>query len=230
MIIVMRAGATAAQLDSVREHVEGGGGEGGGGTRTYVVHDGLRAVIGCLGDADALAEHRVGTLPGVESVTHWRTPYRLASRELAPPGGRTVVRIGGGPGASVGGPALLVIAGPCSVEGREMLLETACGVGRAGATALRGGAFKPRTSPYTFQGLGLDALRWLAEVRRETGLPVVTEVLDPRQVELVAGDADVLQVGARSMQNFPLLAGVGGGRRPVLRKRAMSAPPTERRR
>ena len=224
MIIVMCAGATAAQLDGVREHVEGGG---GGGTRTYVVRDGLRAVIGCLGDADALAEHCLETLPGVESVTHWRTPYRLASRQLAPPGGRTVVRIGDGPGASVGGPALLVIAGPCSVEGREMLLETACGVRRAGAAALRGGAFKPRTSPYAFQGLGLDALRWLAEVRRETGLPVVTEVLDPRQVEPVAEHADVLQVGARSMQNFPLLAEVGRVRRPVLLKRGMSATVTE---
>src|SRR5688572_25798671 len=110
MIIVMQAGATGAQVDGVREHVEGQGG-GGGGARTYVAHDGARAVIGCLGDADALVEHRVGTLPGVESVTHWRTPYRLASRQLAPPGGRTVVRIGDGPGASVGGPALLVIAG-----------------------------------------------------------------------------------------------------------------------
>src|SRR5713101_9452868 len=114
MIIVMRAEATAAQLDGVREQVEG---SGGGGTRTYVVRDGLRAVIGCPGDADALAEHRVETLPGVESVSHWRTPYRLASRQLAPPGGRTVVRIGDGPGASVGGRALLVIAGPCPVEG-----------------------------------------------------------------------------------------------------------------
>ena len=224
MIIGMCAGATASQVDDVREVVEG---KGGGGTRTYVVRDGLRAVICCLGDTDALAEHRVGTLPGVESVTRWRTPYRLASRLLAPPGGRTVVRIGDGPGASVGGPTLLVIAGPCSVEGREMLLETACGVGHAGAAALRGGAFKPRTSPYAFQGLGLDALRWLAEARRETGLPVVTEVLDPRQVELAAEHADVLQVGARSMQNFPLLAEVGRVRRPVLLKRAMSATVTE---
>jgi 3-deoxy-7-phosphoheptulonate synthase len=221
MIIVMRPGATAAQVDGVREQVEASGG------RSYPARDGTRTVLGCLGDADALTEHGVGALPGVESVTRWGTPYRLASRRLAPPGGRTVVRIGDGPGASVGGPALLVIAGPCSVEGREMLLETACGVGRAGATALRGGAFKPRTSPYTFQGLGLDALRWLAEVRRETGLPVVTEVLDPRQVELVAEHVDVLQVGARSMQNFPLLAEVGRVRRPVLLKRGMSATVTE---
>jgi len=226
MIIVMRAGATAAQVDGVREHVEGRRGAGGG-ARTYLARDGGRAVIGCLGDVEALTQHGVGTLAGVESVTTWRTPHRLASRQLAPPGGRTIVRIGDGPGASLGGPALLVIAGPCSVEGREMLLETARGVKQAGAAALRGGAFKPRSSPYTFQGLGRDALRWLAEVRRETGLPVVTEVLDPRQVELVAEHADVLQVGARNMQNFPLLAEVGRVRRPVLLKRAMSATVTE---
>ncbi|PYP04895.1 MAG: 3-deoxy-7-phosphoheptulonate synthase [Gemmatimonadetes bacterium] len=221
MIIVMRAEATAAQRDGVREQVEASGG------RSYAARDGNRTVLGCLGDTDALSEDNVEALPGVESVTRWRTPYRLASRELAPPGGRTVVRIGDGPAASVGGPALLVVAGPCSVEGPEMLLATARGVARAGAAALRGGAFKPRTSPYAFQGLGLDALRWLAEVRRVTGLPVVTEVLDPRQVELVAAHADVLQVGARSMQNFPLLAEVGRVRRPVLLKRAMSATVTE---
>src|SRR5437762_615421 len=221
MIIVMRAEATAAQRDGVREQVEASGG------RSYAARDGNRTVLGCLGDTDALSEDNVEALPGVESVTRWRTPYRLASRELAPPGGRTVVRIGDGPAASVGGPALLVVAGPCSVEGPEMLLATARGVARAGAAALRGGAFKPRTSPYAFQGLGLDALRWLAEVRRVTGLPVVTEVLDPRQVELVAAHADVLQVGARSMQNVPLLAEVGRVRRPVLLKRAMSATVTE---
>src|SRR2546426_9613081 len=122
MIIVMRAGATAAQLAGVREHVEG---SGGGGIRTYVVRNGLRAVIGCLGDADALAEDRVGTLPGVESVTPWRTPYRLASRQLAPPGGRTVVRIGDGPGASVGGPAPLRVPGPGPGGGRETLRQKA---------------------------------------------------------------------------------------------------------
>ena len=221
MIIVMRAEATAAQRDGVREQVEASGG------RSYAARDGNRTVLGCLGDTDALSADAVEALPGVESVTRWRTPYRLASRELAPSGGRTVVRIGDGPAASVGGPALLVVAGPCSVEGPEMLLATARGVARAGAAALRGGAFKPRTSPYAFQGLGLDALRWLAEVRRVTGLPVVTEVLDPRQVELVAAHADVLQVGARSMQNFPLLAEVGRVRRPVLLKRAMSATVTE---
>src|SRR5439155_1242298 len=115
--------------------------------------EGFRTVIGCLGDSAALTEANVATLPGVESVTPWRMPHRLASRQLAPRADRTVVRIGDGPEAGVGGPALVVIAGPCSVEGPEMLLETARGVGRAGAGALRGGAFKPRTSPYALQGL-----------------------------------------------------------------------------
>jgi 3-deoxy-7-phosphoheptulonate synthase len=221
MIMVMQAGATAAQVDAVREQVEACG------VRSYVARQGFRTVVACVGDAEALTEGNAASLPGVESVTRWSTPYRLASRRLAPSGGRTVVQVGDGPRASVGGGSLLVIAGPCSVEGPEMLLGTARGVAHAGAAALRGGAFKPRTSPYAFQGLGLEALRLLADVRRETGLPVVTEVLDPRQVEMVAEHADVLQVGARSMQNFPLLAELGRIRRPVLLKRAMSATVTE---
>ena len=220
MVIAMQAHATAEQVDAVREQLEQAG------MRTVVGRDGVRVLIGCFGEVDTIAPVAVATLPGVESVVPWRTPYRLAGRQLSP-AARTVVRLGDGAQASVGDASLLVIAGPCSVEGREMLLEAARGVGRAGAGALRGGAFKPRTSPYAFQGLGLDALRWLAEVRRETGLPVVTEVLDPRQVDLVAEHADVLQVGARNMQNFPLLAEVGRVRRPVLLKRGLSATVTE---
>jgi 3-deoxy-7-phosphoheptulonate synthase len=132
-----------------------------------------------------------------------------------------VVRLG--KWATVGGPSVLVIAGPCSVENREMLLETAEAVSAAGAGALRGGAFKPRTSPYVFQGLGVEALELLAEARSITGLPVVTEVMDTRQVELVAEHADVLQIGARNMQNYALLSEVGTVQRPVLLKRGMSA-------
>src|SRR5437764_608618 len=146
MIIVMRAEATAAQRDGVREQVEASGG------RSYAARDGNRTVLGCLGDTDALSEDNVEALPGVESVTRWRTPYRLASRELAPPGGRTVVRIGDGPAASVGGPALLAVAGPCSGEGPEMLPATARGVARAGAAALRGGGVHPRPAPHAVQG------------------------------------------------------------------------------
>ena len=221
MVIVMATNATVAQVDGTREQLERLG------LRTYLARDGFRAVIGCLGDVDAVTSRGVAALPGVDAILPWRAPYRLASRQLAPRGGRTVVRIGDGPDAGVGGPALVVIAGPCSVEAPDMLLETALAVGRAGAGALRGGAFKPRTSPYAFQGLGVEALHWLAEVRRQAGLPVVTEVLDPRHVDLVAEHADVLQVGARNMQNFPLLAEVGRVRRPVLLKRGLSATVTE---
>ena len=221
MIIVTRVNATNAMIDRIREHVESRG------ARSYSVARGDRVVIGCLGDVEELLPAAVLALPGVENVTAWRTPYRLASPALAPAGGRTAVRIGDGARAVVGGAELLVIAGPCAVEGREMLRETALAVRRAGAGALRGGAFKPRTSPYTFQGLEEEGLRLLAECRRETGLPVVTEVMDPRHVEIVAEHADVLQVGARNMQNFPLLREVGRVRRPVLLKRGMSATITE---
>ncbi|HYT71517.1 MAG TPA: 3-deoxy-7-phosphoheptulonate synthase [Gemmatimonadales bacterium] len=217
MIIVMRVGATDAEVDAIRERVESCG------VRTVLARDGGQALIGCPEGAESLPEAAVAALPGVDAITAWRAPYRLASRQLAPAGGRTVIRLGDDPRAVVGGSELLVIAGPCSVEGREMLRETACGVRRAGAGALRGGVFKPRTSPYAFQGLGREGLRLLSEVRCETGLPVVTEVLDPREVESVAEHADVLQVGARNMQNFPLLCEVGRVRRPVLLKRGLSA-------
>jgi 3-deoxy-7-phosphoheptulonate synthase len=148
-------------------------------------------------------------------------PYKLASREfVADP---TVVRLGDRADTAIGGPELAVIAGPCSVEGWEMLRETATAVRAAGAGLLRGGAFKPRTSPYAFQGLGDEALRLLARARAETGMPVVTEVMDTRQVERVAEHADILQVGARNMQNFSLLAELGRVQRPVLLKRGLSA-------
>ncbi len=223
MIIVTRMDATIAMIDRIREHVEACG------VRTYAVDQGHpgRVVIGCLGQSDGLCASAVRDLPGVEHLTEWRTPYRLASRAMARNGGCTVVRIGDGERAAAGGPELLVIAGPCAVEGRQMLRETAHAVRRAGAGALRGGAFKPRTSPYAFRGLEREALLLLAECRRDTGLPVVTEVLDPRQVEAVAEHADVLQVGARNMQNYPLLCEVGRVRRPVLLKRGMAATLTE---
>jgi len=148
-------------------------------------------------------------------------PYKLAAREFVGEGSR--VRVGDGASAIVGGRELAVIAGPCSVEGREMLRQTAHAIRAAGAGMLRGGAFKPRSSPYAFQGLGRAALEMLAEVRAETGLPVVTEVMDTRQVELVGEFADMLQIGARNMQNFALLSEVGRIQRPVLLKRGLSA-------
>jgi 3-deoxy-7-phosphoheptulonate synthase len=225
MIIVTCVDATSAMIDQIREHVESCG------VRTYAIDQGPpgggRVLIGCLGAAETLSAAAVATLPGVAEVTTWRAPYRLAGRALSPDSGRTVVRIGDGARAAAGGAELLVIAGPCAVEGQQMLREAAQAVWRAGAGALRGGAFKPRTSPYSFRGLEVEGLRLLAECRRETGLPVVTEVLDPRQVEIVAEHADVLQVGARNMQNYSLLCEVGRVRRPVLLKRGMSATITE---
>jgi 3-deoxy-7-phosphoheptulonate synthase len=156
-------------------------------------------------------------------------------RAASPPAGGaaplgTVVSVGAGRHphpVAIGGPEIVVVAGPCSVEGRDMLLATARAVRRAGATLLRGGAFKPRTSPYAFQGLGVPALAMLRDAASATGLPVVTEVMDPRQVDAVAEHADVLQIGARSMQNFPLLAEVGRTQTPVLLKRGLSATVAE---
>jgi len=177
--------------------------------------------VGCIGDEEALREAALLSLPGVESVTPVLKPYKLAAREFTPQ--PTVVKAGDTPGAAVGGVALVVAAGPCAVEDQAMMLETARAVRGAGATLLRGGAFKPRTSPYAFQGLGEVGLQLLREAGTETGLPVVTEVMDTRQVELVAEYADVLQVGARNMSNFALLAELGRVDRPVLLKRGLSA-------
>jgi 3-deoxy-7-phosphoheptulonate synthase len=215
MIIVTKSGITEAELDHIRERIEQLG------MRTHISRGEHRTVIGCIGDESLLREVSLLSLPGVESVTPVLKPYKLAAREfVAAP---TVVKVGDFAGATIGGRELAVIAGPCSVESREMLRETALAVRSAGARLLRGGAFKPRTSPYAFQGLGHAALRILAEVRAETGLPVVTEVMDPRQVEAVAEHADVLQIGARNMQNFSLLSEVGRVQRPVLLKRGLSA-------
>jgi 3-deoxy-7-phosphoheptulonate synthase len=219
MIIITKPGVTDAELDHIRERVEGAG------LRTHLSRGEHRTIVGCIGDETLLEEIPLRSLPGVDSVLRVLKPYKLASRDFTPES--TSVPLGGRAGARVGGNALAVIAGPCSVEGREMLLETAHAVSGAGAAALRGGAFKPRTSPYAFQGLGPQALEILAEARAATGLPVVTEVMDTRHVDLVAGHADVLQVGARNMQNFALLAELGRVQRPVLLKRGLSATLTE---
>src|ERR1051325_6549907 len=216
MIIITRPNITDAELDHIRERIEAAG------LRTHLSRGERRTIIGCIGDEALLEGVPLRTLPGVESVTPVLKPYKLASREFAAE--RSVIHVGGRDAeANFGGRALAVIAGPCSVENREMLLASAHTVRDAGATMLRGGAFKPRTSPYAFQGLGLAALKLLAEVRAETGMPVVTEVMDTRQVDLVAEHADMLQVGARSMQNFALLAELGRVRRPILLKRGLSA-------
>jgi 3-deoxy-7-phosphoheptulonate synthase len=216
MIIITRHGVTDQEIDHIRERIESLG------MRTHLSRGEHRTIIGCIGDESVLDEVPLRSLPGVESVTPVLKPYKLASREFAVD--RTIVRVGGRDAhATFGGPAITVIAGPCSVENIGMLTETANVVRDAGATMLRGGAYKPRSSPYAFQGLGIDALKMLVDVRAETGLPIVTEVMDTRQVDLVAEHADMLQVGARNMQNFALLAELGRVRRPILLKRGLSA-------
>jgi 3-deoxy-7-phosphoheptulonate synthase len=217
MIIITRPDITDEALDHIRERVESAG------LHTHLSRGEHRTIIGCIGDEARLQEIPLRSLPGVESVLPVLKPYKRVSREFSVD--RTVVRIG--EQASIGGDALTVVAGPCSVENRTMLHDVALAVRGAGATILRGGAFKPRSSPYSFQGLGREALRLLVEVRAETGLPVVTEVLDTRDVDLVAEHADMLQVGARNMQNFALLAELGRVQRPVLLKRGMSATISE---
>jgi 3-deoxy-7-phosphoheptulonate synthase len=215
MIIVTRPGISEGELDHIRERVESLG------MRTHLSRGEQRTIIGCIGDEALLHDAALLTLPGVESVTPVLKPYKLVAREFA--AARSVIRVGNGPGASIGGRDIAIIAGPCSVEGRDMLFDTAWAVRAAGAGMLRGGAFKPRSSPYAFQGLGEAGLRMLAEVRAETGMPVVTEVMDTRHVEIIAEHADVLQIGARNMQNFALLSEVGRVQRPVLLKRGLSA-------
>lgn len=215
MILITRPGISDDDLDRIRERVERLG------MRTHVSRGESRVIIGCIGDEDALQEVPLLRLPGVESVTRVTKPYKLASRDFA--ADRTVVALGDPSDTRIGGRDVVVIAGPCSVEGESMLKETARRVKAAGARLLRGGAYKPRSSPYSFRGFGSEALRMLADARLETGLPVVSEVMDTRRVEEVAEHVDVLQVGARNMQNFSLLDEVGRIRRPVLLKRGLSA-------
>ncbi len=213
MIIVMRKGATEAQVSDIVERVRAAG------FGVHLSQGEERTIIGAIGgDRAVLADLNLEAAPGVERVTPISKPYKLASRDFHPED--TLIRIGG---TTVGGNDFWVVAGPCSVEGRELLLEAARLVRDGGAHALRAGAFKPRTSPYSFQGLGEEGLEYLAEARAVTGLPVVTEVMDTRDVELVAEYADVLQIGTRNMQNFSLLREVGRANRPVLLKRGMSA-------
>src|SRR5262245_58380672 len=212
LLIVMGPEATPDQTDHVVARLE----EAGVDAR---VSRGREAtVIGAIGDREILAGLPIEGYPGVERVVPIVKPYRLVARELAPD--PTVIDVDG---HKVGDGYFGLIAGPCTVETREQTLETARAVAAAGATMLRGGAFKPRTSPYTFQGLGLDALEVLKEARDETGLPIVTELLDPRHTEDVIEVADVIQIGARNMQNFLLLAEVGRVDKPVLLKRGPSA-------
>ena len=173
-------------------------------------------MIAIVGEAITVHPDAFLVLPGVEVVNRIAKPFKLASRISKPED--TIVSLNG---VSIGGKKLVVMAGPCSVESRSQLLETAWAVKEAGATILRGGAFKPRTSPYSFQGMGLKGLELLAEARQETGLYIVTEVMTPDAVSMVSQYADILQIGARNMQNYGLLNAVGRTQRPVLLKRGM---------
>jgi 3-deoxy-7-phosphoheptulonate synthase len=205
-----------ARVNDVREQLEARG------VRTMLFRGGEHSFIRCIGDPtvcrDIARAHSIA-FTGSEEATP------LVARVTADH--RTVVRVGAQAATVIGGPTCAVIAGPCAVEGRDVLLETARGVRAGGAGLLRGGAFKPRSSPYTFQGMGDAGLDLLEEARRETGLPIVTEVMDPRQVDRVAEVADVLQVGARNMQNYPLLDELGRLPRPVLLKRGLAATVAE---
>jgi 3-deoxy-7-phosphoheptulonate synthase len=212
LLIVMTGAATSDQTEHVVARLNAAGAD------ARVSRGREATVIGAIGDRELLAGLPIEGYPGVERVLPILKPYRLVAKELAPD--PTVIEVDG---RKVGDGFFGLIAGPCTVETREQTLETARTVAAAGATWLRGGAFKPRTSPYTFQGLGLDALEVLKEAREETGLPIVTELLDPRHTEDVIEVADVIQIGARNMQNFLLLAEVGRIDKPVLLKRGPSA-------
>ena len=196
MFVVMTATATEADILGVKSRILAEGltpFEHAGATHIVI------AVVGEIGARKPELMSRFGGLPGVETITPISRPFKLTSREFHPED--TVVRV---LDAAIGDGTLTVMAGPCSVESRDQLFETADAVAAAGATVLRGGAFKPRTSPYSFQGLGVEALRYLAEARDRTGLPVITEVMEPNQVDIVAEYADILQIGARNMPNYSL--------------------------
>ncbi len=213
MIIVMRNGASNEDLAAVKKRIKELG------YKPHVIHGDTRNVVGAVGDERGKAVlQSIESMSGVENVVPILKPYKLASKEVKLE--RTTVEIA--PGIAVGGDHLIVMAGPCAVESEEQILESARAVKAAGATVLRGGAFKPRSSPYSFQGMEEEGLKLLAMAREETGLPIVTEVVNPRDVDLVAKYADVMQVGARNVQNFALLKMLGKIDKPILLKRGMS--------
>ena len=211
MIIVLKPNATAKQVQHIEKKLTEKG------VAAHISKGTERTIIGAIGDERVLADMPLEAMPGVEKVMPILKPYKLVSREFRKED--SIVQVGK---EKIGGKKLAIMAGPCAVEGRKRLMAVAEEVKKAGANFIRGGAFKPRTSPYTFQGLGEEGLKYLAEVREKTGMPVVTELMDPRDTELVVKYADVIQLGARNMQNFRLLKEVGQTRTPVLLKRGLS--------
>jgi 3-deoxy-7-phosphoheptulonate synthase len=210
MIVVMQKQASRSQIVNLTARIEQLG------CQAHVSEGEERTIIGIVGNGRPLDHEQIGRMAGVERTVPVLRPFKLASREFHPKD--TTVQVHG---INIGSKKLTIMAGPCAVEGREELLEAARAVKGAGAQILRGGAFKPRTSPYSFQGMGEEGLQILAAAREETGMPIVTEVMSPEQVPLVTTYADILQIGARNMQNYALLHAVGESQRPVLLKRGM---------
>jgi 3-deoxy-7-phosphoheptulonate synthase len=213
MIVNMSDNATEQQIEHIIQRIREAG------FQPHVTRGTERTIVAAVGSGGRRHEiEALSVAPGVDNVVAIAQPFKLVSRQTRPQ--PSVVDVGG---VKIGGPEVVVIAGPCSVESREQLLETAHGVKRAGATMLRGGAYKPRTSPYEFQGLGIEALKILREARELTGLPIVTEVMSTEDVDLICEYADMLQVGARNMQNFALLRRLATIKKPILLKRGPSA-------
>lgn len=217
MLVVMNHDATDAQIEAVTAQIEAMGYE------ARPMPGKQRTTVGVVGNDGRVDEGRIQGMPGVRDLIAVTRPYKQVSREWCCDD--TVVRLANG--TEIGGDALAIIAGPCAVEGAAEILEIAHQLRAMGATILRGGAFKPRSSPYSFQGLGVDALIMLARARDETGMAIVTEALDPEGVDLVAEHADMIQIGARNMQNYPLLRRAGRSGKPILLKRGMAATITE---
>ena len=212
MMIIMRTDASKREIEAVIEKVKANG------LAAHISEGEERTVIGAVGDGRTIYRDQFMLLPGVDRVVPISRPYKLASREFRPEDSIFPIN-----GVKIGGPEVVIIAGPCSVESRTQLLETAHAVKEAGAHALRGGDYKPRTSPYSFQGMGQEGLDLLMEAREQTGLPIVSEVMREEQIPLMTSSVDVLQIGARNMQNFALLHAVGESGHPVLLKRGLMA-------
>ena len=212
MILILKSGATEEQIEHVVERVQALG------LQPHLSRGTFRTIIGIIGDESKISVESIRAIPAVGEVVPVLPPYKLASREAHPDA--SIIDVGG---VKIGGSHLAMIAGPCSVEDEDRMHRIAESVSAAGANLFRGGAFKPRTSPYAFQGLGEEGLKRLRDAGHANGMPVVTEVTDPRLVELVCQYADMLQVGARNMQNFALLTEVGASNKPVLLKRGMAA-------
>jgi 3-deoxy-7-phosphoheptulonate synthase len=213
MIVVMGTESTESQLEEVKRRIENHE-----GLKPQVFSGVERIVVGVLGSIPEELKEEMEVLPGVSEVVRISKPYKMASREFHPD--NSVVQVGN---VTVGGPDPVIMAGPCSVEDEEQVVSTAIAVKAAGATILRGGAFKPRTSPYSFRGMGLEGLKLLDLAKRETGLPIITEVMSPVDVDTVAQYSDILQIGARNMQNYNLLDAVGEIDKPVMVKRGLAA-------